>query len=539
MTRARRLAPALALCLLASLPAAPARAEEPVDLDMVNRIRDEGFHRSQVMDTLFHLTDVLGPRLTGSPGQRAASEWARRRLESWGLENARLEPYEFGLGWSFRRSEVRMTAPSEALMPALPKAWTPGTAGPVRGEAIRADLEDEEDFEKVRGKLAGKVVLLDEARDRRDATQPTVERWTDKGLVGLGAFEIPEEPSGEGWPERARKRWERRLALDAFLAEEGALATLDVSSRDNGVIRISSGGSWRPGETARVPQLVMAAEPYHRILRLLDKGQTVELELDIEARFHDDDPNAHNTLAEIPGTDLRDEVVLLGAHLDSWHGGTGATDDAAGCAVVMEAARILKALGVRPRRTLRVALWTGEEQGIFGSYAYVEKHLATRPEPTEPEAAKLPRWLRDETWPITPRPAHARFAGYFNLDNGGGRIRGIYTQGNAAVAPIFRAWLAPFADLGATTVTTNDTGGTDHLPFDQVGLPGFQFIQDEMDYGSVTHHTDQDTYDHVEREDLMRSAVILASFAWHAANREEPLPRKPMPRAPAEAPAAP
>lgn len=536
MTRALRFAPTLALCLLASLPAAPARAEEPVDLDMVNRIRDEGFQRSRVMDTLFHLTDVIGPRLTGSPQLREANEWTRRRLESWGLENARLEPYPFGAGWSFRRSEVRMTAPAEALMPALPKAWTPGTDGPVRGEVVRAEIESEDDFEEYRGKLKGKVVFLDEARDRRDATLPLLERWSDEQLHELDAFEIPAEASEEGWPARARKRWQLRRAVDGFLAEEGALAGVEASSRDNGVIRVGSGGSWREGETARVPQLVMAGEPYHRVLRLLDQGHAVELTLDVEARFHGDDPNAYNTIAEIPGTDKRGEVVLLGAHLDSWHGGTGATDDAAGCAVVMEAARILKALGAQPRRTLRVALWSGEEQGLFGSYAYVRQHLATRPEPTDPEVAGYPEWLRGETWPITPKPAHARFAGYFNLDNGGGRIRGIYTQGNVAVTPIFRAWLAPFADLGAATVTTNDTGATDHVPFDDVGLPAFQFIQDEMDYGSVTHHSDQDTYDHVEREDLVQASVVLASLAWHAAMREEPLPRKPMPQAPPAAP---
>jgi carboxypeptidase Q len=280
---------------------------------------------------------------------------------------------------------------------------------------------------------------------------------------------------------------------------------------------------------------VMAAEHYNQILRLLDDGEggkPIELEIDVAARFHEGDMKAYNTVAEIPGTDKKDELVIAGAHLDPWHTGTGATDNAAGSAVVMEAARILKALGIKPRRTLRFILWTGEEQGYLGSLAYIKQHFATRPENKDPEQKDLPERYRTDTWPLTLKPEHAKVAAYFNLDNGTGKIRGIYTEENAAVRPIFEAWIAPFADLGAGTVTLNGTGGTDHVPFDRVGLPGFQFIQDQMDYETRTHHTNLDTYDHLKREDMMQASVIMAAFLYDAAMRPEPLPRKPLPQEP-------
>ena len=530
-----------ALLALALLSPFAARAAEPVDWEAVNRIRDEGFHHSQVMATARELTEVIGARLTGSPGMARANEWTRDRLAEWGLENARLEPWgPFGRGWSFDRVSAHLVAPFPIPLVALPQAWTPGTDGPVRGELLRVTLEDEEDLEEHRGKLAGKVLLLDEARALGDWEAPMVHRHDPDGLEALQEFEIPAEESAP-WRERARKRWRFRKPLNEFLAAEGVVATIRVSSRDAGLVRVGGGGSREPGESPGVPGLVMAVEHYNRLARLAEAaggGEEADapaapapvVEIDVVARFHDDDPMAYNTLAEIPGGDLAGELVMAGAHLDSWHGGTGATDNAAGSAIVMEAVRILAALGIEPRRTIRVALWSGEEQGLLGSYAHVEEHFAVRAASADPDEQDLPVRLQEGRGPLALKPAHPDLSAYFNLDNGGGRIRGIYTQENAAVAPIFEAWLEPFHDLGAKTVTLNNTGGTDHLPFDRAGLPGFQFIQDMRDYETLTHHTNADTFDHLDREDMIQASVVLASFLYHAAMRDEPLPRKPLPR---------
>jgi Zn-dependent M28 family amino/carboxypeptidase len=321
----------------------------------------------------------------------------------------------------------------------------------------------------------------------------------------------------------------------AFLEEEGVLATIEPSSRDNGLVRVTGNRFNKDGERPLgVPSLTMATEQYNRLVRMLDREIEPELEIDVAVRWFEEDGKAYNTLADLPGSDLADQFVLVGGHLDSWHAGTGATDNAAGCAVVMEALRIIKDAGLQPRRTIRAAFWSGEEQGYMGSREYVNRHIATRPETTDPEQLELPTWARKQTWPIRPLAGHSKISAYFNIDNGGGQIRGIYAEENAAIVPIFEAWLAPFADLGAETVTMRKTGGTDHQPFDWVGIPGFQFIQDSMDYMGRTHHSNVDTYDHLNPDDLKKSAVILASFIWHAANRDEMLPRKPMPSEPKE-----
>lgn len=525
----RQMIPILALLLFSASP--DSRAEEPVDLEMVTRIRSEGFHNSQVMDVASHLTEEIGSRLTGSPQLLEANEWTREKLAEWGLANAHLEPYRFGRGWSFSRSVVRMVAPREAQLLAFPKAWTPGTNGPVRGEAMRVDLESEKDFEKYRGKLAGRILFLDPIEEPEAREGPELQRYDEEGLGEVTEFEIPEARS-RSWRRGALDRWKLRQALAEFLAAEKVAATVETSSRAHGIVRVTSGGSQEPGESPGVPALMMAREHYNQIVRRLDAGRPVEIEVDVAARFHDEDTRAYNTVAEIPGTDRKGEVVMAGAHLDSWHASSGATDNAAGVAVMMEAVRILKALGVKPRRTIRIALWSGEEQGLLGSVAYVKEHFATRPETTDPEQKKLPERFRTDTWPLKLKPGHGKLSAYFNLDNGTGKIRGIYTEENAAVKPIFDAWLAPFADLGATTVTLRKTGGTDHIPFDQVGLPGFQFIQDDIEYGSRTHHTHLDDYDHLRREDLMQASVIMASFLYHAAMRPDLLPRKPLPQEP-------
>lgn len=506
-------------------------ADEPVDLDAINRIRDEGFHRSQVMDIARQLTDGFGPRLTGSPSLRTAGDWALRKLGGWGLAKSHFEAYPFGRGWSFSRSQVRMIAPRAAILRALPEAWTPGTAGPARGQAMKVRVETAEDLEKYKGKVRGKILFWDKPRPVETPKTPLLRRHTDQELTELGAFEIPDDAPSE-WRVEAKKRWKLRKALVDFLTAEGALAVIKSSSRDAGIVRVTASGGYEDDYHVAVPTLVMSAEGYQEVMRDLDDGKEVTLEIDVEARFHEDDSQAYNVVAEIPGTVKRDEIVMAGAHLDSWHAGTGATDDAAGCAVVMEAVRILKAVGVKPKRTVRVALWSGEEQGFLGSRAYVREHLAGRPEPKDAGQIALPPFLREDTWPIQAKPDHAKLSAYFNLDNGGGKIRGIYGQENVAVKPIFEAWLEPLRDLGATTVTLNDTGSTDHIPFVKVGLPAFQFIQDDLDYFSLTHHTDLDVYDYLRREDLMQAAVVLATFLYDAAQRERMLPRMPMPQEP-------
>jgi carboxypeptidase Q len=528
--------------LLPSFPSTAGAAEEPVDYSMMTRIRDEGLHRSQVMDTLYHLTDVIGPRLTGSPQLKAANEWTRDRMAGWGLANSHLEGYPFGRGWSFSGCQVRMISPRTSFLFALPKAWTAGTNGPVRGAVMRIKAETPQDLEAYSGKVAGKILLLSDPYDfNASAEAPRLpdgtnfsnlpEHYSKEDLEKIAAFEIRGERSRSRRAEFAQ-RLKLRTALREFVQKEKPLATVEVSSRADGILGVSGGGSWEPGKETSVPALVMTAEHYNEILRLLDHDQPVELELDVAARFHDEDLKSYNTVAEIPGTDKRSELVMAGAHLDSWHTGTGATDNAAGSAIVMEAARILQALGVKPRRTIRIVLWSGEEQGYYGSNAYVRQHFATRPESKDDKDKDVPEAFREETWPLQLKPDHAKVSVYFNIDNGGGRIRGIYAQENAAVQPIFAAWLAPFADLGADTVTLRDTGSTDHVQFDGVGIPGFQFIQDPLDYYSRTHHSDLDTYDHVPSQDMMQASVIMAAFLYDAAMRPEMLPRKPLPQGP-------
>ncbi len=525
------------LLLLATVDLA--HAEEPVHWQVVNQIRDEGFHRSQVMATVQHLTDTIGPRLTGSPASHQAQEWTRQQLASWGLEAAQLEAYEFGHGWTMERASLHLVSPRRAPLTAFPKAWTPGTDGPVQGPLLAITLESEEDLEEHRGKLAGKILLLLDDDPTKGPDGPPFRRWDGSELEESLTFEVPSDRAG-AWRKRMQKRYHFAEILNTFLAEEGVLAVLDNSSRAYGIVRTGAGGSYgMPDRHRGVPSLTLMQEHYNLLQRLLEDDPAVEVELEVATTFHEQDPMAYNTVADLPGSDLADEIVLLGGHLDSWHLGTGATDNAAACAVMMEAMRILQAIDAKPRRTIRIGLWSGEEQGLLGSRQHVAQRLADRPESQDEEQLAMPERLRDTTWPLQLKPDHDNFSVYFNLDNGGGKIRGIWSQENAAVVPIFEAWLTPFADLGASTVSINNTSGTDHLAFDSVGLPGFQFIQDPMDYRARTHHTQLDTLDYVVREDLMQAAVIVASFAYHAAMRDEKMPRKPLPREPpAEEPPA-
>ncbi len=518
------------LAMAAAIPVAAAPPEETVDLDMVTRIREEGFRHSQVMEIMSELTDRIGPRLTGSPNIKKANEWTRDEMARWGLENAHLEPWgPFGRGWSNELTVVRMTSPDTAMLIAYPEAWTPGTDGVLRGQAVKVKLASKEDLEANRGKLAGKIVLIDDLREVKPHEEAELERYTAEKLAELGRYEIPgERPRvrGDFSPEEFRRRQAFRRELNKFLAEEKVAVALRAGRGDGGTVFVQGSGSYKRDEPPVVPSLQLAVEHYGRIARLLDRKVPVELEINVVNKFYDADTQ-WNTIAEIPGTDKKDEIVMLGAHLDSWHTGTGATDNGAGSAVMMEAMRILKALNVKPRRTIRIALWTGEEQGLLGSRAYVREHFGSRPQPPAGETDDFFS-RREPRGPLTLKPEHAKLAAYFNVDNGTGRIRGIYLQENAAARPIFHTWFEPFADLGATTCSMRNTGGTDHLSFDAVGLPGFQFIQDPVEYSTRTHHSNMDVFERIQRDDMMQNAVIVATFAYQAAMRDQMIPRKPI-----------
>ena len=509
---------------------ATAFAAETPDLQMQTRIRQEEFRNSKVMEIASGLVDFIGARLTGSPNMKRANEWTRDKLTEFGLANAHLESWgPFGHGWSYDSCSLRLVSPDVAQLWALPRAWSASTNGAVRGVPVHVKLETKEDLDKNKGKLTGKFVLLGDVVEMKPHDKTQYQRYDEKSLADLGAYEIPGARPPRFTREEALKRRAFFRALIPFLAEEKPLAVIVPGGGDYGTFHVQSAGGYRDGEAYPVPSVVLSDEQYGRLVRLLDQGKEPELELDVRAH---DFPNAEtsNTVAEIPGSDKKGEVVMLGAHLDSWHAGTGATDNGAGDIVAMEVVRVLKAIGIQPKRTIRIALWSGEEEGLLGSRAYVSQHFASRPEPPA-EERDLPSTLRRNTGPLTIKPEHAKLAAYFNLDNGTGKVRGVYAQENAAVVPIFEAWLDPLKDLGVTTVTMRNTGGTDHLSFDSIGLPGFQFIQDEIEYGQRTHHTNYDVYERLQREDLMQAVVVMATFVWEAANRPDMLPRKPLSKA--------
>ena len=486
-----------------------AQAPDTADLDAIYKIKDEGFNHSQVMEIESYLTDVYGPRLTNSPNVKAAAEWTTGKLNEWHLANVHLEPWEFGRGWSNERFSAQMIAPRPFYLIAYPKAWTPGTNGPVTAEAVLAPIQKEEDLEKYKGKLKGKFVLTAPMRDVKPLFQPPAHRYTDAELAELATEPVP-GPRQEDRFAAFRARRELQQKIQKFLVDEGVAAWIETQRGDDGTVFAQQGGSRDPKDPPAPPRVALAAEHYGRIYRLLEKKIPVTLEINIENKFYDHDLNSFDILGEIPGTDKADEVVMLGAHFDSWQAGTGATDNGAGSAVMLEAIRILKASGLPMRRTVRIGLWTGEEEGLLGSRAYVKQHFG------DPATMKL-------------LSEHAKLDAYYNVDNGTGKIRGIYLQGNEAVAPIFAEWMAPFHNLGMTTLTIRNTGGTDHLSFNAVGLPGFQFIQDPIDYDARTHHSNMDVYERVQEPDMKQMAVIVASFVYMTANRPAMLPRKPLP----------
>lgn len=505
-----------------------AAGAETVDLDAINKIRDEGFNRSQVMETLRHLTDEIGPRLTGSPALLEANNWTKDKLTEWGLENAHLEGFEFGYGWSTEGVQVFMTEPRRTQLYAMPLTWHPGTDGTIEGEVIFAPMKSSKDFAKWEGKLKGKIVLVNSMPAQTEPSNKIFIRRDSDNLENTAEFDVPTgdpHAGNEGWIKYKSFFYE----LEQFLAKEGAVAMVRRSPRRSMLIEATS-YQYKAGKNATIPGIGMAWEHYARAVRMLENDETVKMSINVDATFYTDDTKSYSTLAEIPGKGRSPEVVMAGAHLDSWVVGDGAADNGAGVAVVMEAVRILKAIGVEPKRTIRVGLWGGEEQGYYGSQQYVMDHLVERPENTDEKLQYMASYERHyNQFPLTLKPEFNKFSAYFNLDNGSGKIRGVYGEGNAAVVPIFEAWLKPFHDLGAKTVTLNATGGTDHEVFDDVGLPGFQFIQDPLDYGSQLHHSQIDTFDRTYEKDLKQAAVIMASFIYNAAMRDEKLPRKPMP----------
>jgi carboxypeptidase Q len=519
----------------------PALVVGQPNADVMTKFKDEGMNRSQAMKTLLYLTDVIGARLTNSPNQRRASQWTKEQFVKWGLQNAAVDPWgEFGRGWELKRFTASVSTPTEFMaFRAYPKAWSPSTNGSITGEVVYVEATDEAGLEKYKGKLKGAIVLQVPAREVKPGFEPTATRNTEDALAKLEAAKP--QPLTPFQPTPAQLAAQQFAARKfRFYVEEGVAVLIDNGfGVDGGSIRvmgaslptqlnpngtlIPSAPVYAKNAPPAVPQLTAEVEQYNRIFRLVRQSVPVKMTVDLQTQFYDDDLQGYNTIAEIPGTDLKDEVVMIGAHLDSWHSATGATDNAAGVAVVMEAMRILQASGLKPRRTIRVALWTGEEQGLLGSRFYVTKNLAVV---GDGSAGAIFNSLAGNKQPVTKKPGYDKFAAYYNLDNGTGQIRGIYMQGNEQLRPVFKEWLVPFKEYNASTVTINSVSGTDHLPFDAAGLPAFQFIQDQVEYFSRTWHSTQDVSDRILEEDIKRSAIIMAAFAYNSAMTDAKLSRK-------------
>ena len=628
------LAPVLALFIGLPLRAAEKKAET-INLTDINKIKAEGMQHSQVMELNSWLSDVYGPRLTGSPNVEKGANWAMGRMKEWGLVNVKLEPWTnrngFERGWSNDKFYMQAVSPQKFAIPGTPMGWTPGTKGLVSGEVVLVTANNEADLAKYKGKLRGKWVITSPAPEVPAEWAAPATRFTNDELLALekattpgrgrvfgaapeaapataGGNAIPAaktpaaslkpavstKPEGPAkpatppavapkqpavhttsttqtisatWPTPAEPKPAAPAAAPAtstapkppaanadtqsqprrpyggrggrryvdtrgdFFAAEGARGVISTQARGHGLYMIDGNRSTDPEKS--VPKIMVAAEQYGRIARMLAKNQPLVIEADIKNTYYPNPP-MFNIVGEIPGTDKADEVVMLGAHFDSWHAATGAADNGVGSCAMLEVMRILKASGVKMRRTVRIGLWTGEEQGIIGSREYVAAHFASRkPTPGAAAASGAPGGGRfgGPRGPLELKPEHAKFDVYFNIDNGSGALRGVYLQGNAAVGPIFKEWMEPFRSLGMTTLTIRNTRGTDHESFDAAGLPAFQFIQDEIEYETVAHHTNMDTYERLQPNDCVKMATIAAGFAYLAANRDEPLPRKPLPTA--------
>src|SRR5437016_9571079 len=607
----RQIAAALLLFALVAPYAAFGQQPQPNSTDPIERIKDEGMNRSQVMQTLSYLSEVIGPRLTASPAAKRANEWTRDTLAKWGLQNAHLEAWgPFGRGWTLKHFSAQVVEPQDIPLIAYPKAWSPSvkvtpevanTPSPkskknmslsppaqppgsvVTADVIYLDAKNDADLDKYKGQLKGKIVLISQPVEVKAIFDAPGTRRDEKNLLALananppgpgGGFGGGGGPRGAGGGQMtAQERQQQLFQQTVFtakrmniLVDEGAAAAVDVSPRGSGgTIFVQQATVAQPipksidemrtqtrlsyydpkAEAKMVPQLTVSVEQYNRMVRMMQQGEKLKMTVDLQVEYQDQDNMGYNTVAEIPGSDLKDEIVMLGGHMDSWHSGTGATDNGAGVAVAMEAVRILQTVGLKPRRTIRVALWTGEEEGLLGSHAYVAQHFGK----LEGGAGQFgggggvgggDGGGNRTPSKLTTLPEYEKFSGYFNLDNGTGKIRGVYLQGNNAVRDLFTQWLMAFRDQpdnktapvwGAATLSISNTGGTDHQSFDGIGLPGFQFIQDEIEYDTRTHHSNQDVFDRIQADDMKQAATIMAAFVYNTAMRDEKLPRKPAPGA--------
>ena len=597
----RQFAAALLLFVLVAPYAAFGQQPQPNPTDPIERIKDEGMNRSQVMQTLSYLSEVIGPRLTASPAAKRANEWTRDTLAKWGLQNAHLEAWgPFGRGWTLKHFSAQVVEPQDIPLIAYPKAWSPGvkvtpevanTPSPkskknmslsppaqppgsvVTADVIYLDAKNEADLDKYKGQLKGKIVLISQPVEVKAVFDPLGTRRDEKNLLALANANPPGPGGGFGCgggggggrggagltqQERQQQLFQQTVFTAKrmnMLVDEGAAVAVDVSPRGTGgTIFVQQATVAQPipksaeemrtlarlnyydpkAEAKMIPQVTVAVEHYNRMIRMIQQGEKLKMTVDLQVEYQDQDNMGYNTVAEIPGSDLKDEIVMLGGHMDSWQAGTGATDNGAGVAVALEAVRILQTVGLKPRRTIRVALWTGEEEGLLGSHAYVAQHFGK----LEGGAGQFgggggfgggDGGGNRTPSKLTTLPEYEKFSGYFNLDNGTGKIRGVYLQGNNAVRDLFKQWLLPFGDLGASTITISNTGGTDHQSFDGIGLPGFQFIQDEIEYGTRTHHSNQDVFDRVQADDMKQAATIMAAFVYNTAMRDDKLPRKPAP----------
>lgn len=584
MLRRKAVAMLLVYLLLSPVLAfaqAPRNAPVQDPNDPIARIKDEGMNRSEVMQTLSYLTDVIGPRLTASPQMKRANEWTRDKLTSWGLKNAQLEAWgPFGRGWSLKSFSAQVSSPQSFPLIAYPKAWSPGinimppapeASAPVKkggktpaappapaepshtvtAEVIHLDAKDAAELEKYKGQLRGKIVLMSPLREVKAHFEPQGTRLSEKELLEMADSA---GPSGQGGRRRFSPNDPRfqefmkaqmfAVQRAQFVQDEGAAVLIDSARGDGGTVFVQQASvpqkidpanpmsifnprinAYSADAPAIVPQVALAIEHYNRVVRMLQAGEKVSMTINLDVAFHNDDLMSYNTIAEIPGTDKASEIVMLGGHMDSWHGGTGATDNGAGVAVCMEAVRILQKLGLQPRRTIRIALWSGEEQGLFGSRAYVEKHVA-KIETTPGSDPLMAMMMGGGQRTIIPGAEYNKISAYYNLDNGTGRIRGVYMEGNDGVRSLFRQWLEPFREMGATTLTPDPTSGTDHQSFDAVGVPGFQFIQDEIEYDTRTHHSNMDVFDRIQADDMKQASIIMAAFIYQTAMLDQPLPRK-------------
>lgn len=561
--------------------------------DPIAQIRDEGLNRSKVMEIVRHITEVNGPRLTGSPEHKKAAEWARDEMKKWGLEHAALEPWgPFGRGWTLKRFSAQVVEPYTFPLIACPNAWSPGLKQPILADVVFLDIGSTNDLENLKGQFAGKIVLVSSLRELKPKFDPIITRYNETNLLkmanaapssssrsprsdiqnrtntnsasSLVRISSPTNQIAGATTNRSRfggpgpgSEMGRRARTLAFLQEESAALVVFSSSLGDGGALFAAAAympqlpgasfadmprAWHTNAPLRIPQITLATEDYNRLFRLVQDKVPVKMAVDLSVAFNDKDLMSYNTVAEIPGSDLKQEVVMLGGHLDSWHAGTGATDDAIGVAVAMEAARLIKVLDLHPRRTIRVGLWSGEEQGLLGSKAYVSRHFGyytntSSVKSTAKGSLETPRESssnrrgrstgNDPDRKLITTRDYKQFCAYFNVDNGTGQLRGIYLQGNEAMRPTFRQWLEPFRDLGAETISASNTGGTDHLSFDAIGLPGFQFIQDPLDYFTRTHHSNQDTLDRIIPEDAKQISVILAAMVYDAAMADAKVARKP------------